>query len=528
MFQLKNTVNKASTFKKNKNMKKLLYINLIFATLLFSTGCKKGFLTDLAVNPNQPSQAPASLILPPILTGYASNVYFSASTMGLWMGYYSISGGYSVTNNTETYYVNASSPSNWDALFGILKNAQYMETTAAADPNGDYSVAAAKILKAWGYQMIVDAYGMAPYSQAFKGSGNFFPKYDDGQAIYDSSIADLDLAISMIQGAPSTSSNLGSNDIMFGGDMAKWAQFANTLKLRYIIRQSNIISASDAQSEIAKTASVGYLTTNALVNPGYLNSAGKQNPYWGSYGVNPGGSLYSDGYKYLVAGGAGVTFFKSNSDHRLFYTYAPDGSDPSTADFSQTDTSASDYHGVFYGDRDAANAQKTQGTAGIGHGVMSGPIASVPLMTGAESYFLQSEAAFRGWTSGDAQALYISGIKASFEYLFTTGGDSKASADAAAAKYDTTTAGSASIENIITQKWAALAGINSFEAWTEYRRTGFPTVSVLPLTKFPGNTRTIPTKLMYPTSEQNTNQDNYKAAVALGNDPQSSKVFWMK
>jgi hypothetical protein len=49
-------------------MKKLLYINLIFATLLFSTGCKKGFLTDLAVNPNQPSQAPASLILPPILT----------------------------------------------------------------------------------------------------------------------------------------------------------------------------------------------------------------------------------------------------------------------------------------------------------------------------------------------------------------------------------------------------------------------------------------------------------------------------
>ena len=108
-------------------MKKSLYINLIFATLLFSTGCKKGFLTDLAVNPNQPSQAPASLILPPILTGYASNVYFSNSTMGLWMGYYSISGGYSVTNNTETNYVNAENPNNWDALFGILKNAQYME-----------------------------------------------------------------------------------------------------------------------------------------------------------------------------------------------------------------------------------------------------------------------------------------------------------------------------------------------------------------------------------------------------------------
>ncbi len=509
-------------------MKRLLYINLIFATLLFSTGCKKGFLTDLAVNPNQPSQAPASLILPPILSGYASNVYFSASTIGLWMGYYSISGGYSVTNNTETYYVSAASPSNWDNLYSILKNTAYIESNSANDPNGAYSEAVAKILKAYGFQILVDGYGNVPYSQAFQGSANFFPKYDDGQSIYDSSIAQLDNAINLIANAPSTTTTLGNNDIMFQGDMTKWAEFANTLKLKYIIRESNIISASDAQTEIAKTASTGYLTDDALVNPGYLNSAGKQNPYWGTYGATPGGSLYSDGYKYLVGGGAAVTFFKGKNDRRLFYAYAPDGSDPSTTAFFETDTLYEDYHGVYYGDRDAANAQKTAGTVGIGHGVMSGFDASVPLMTAAESYFLQSEAAFRGWTSGDAQGLYEDGITASFEYLYTSGGDSKAVADADAADYNSTSAGTVSIENIITQKWAALAGINSFEAWTEYRRTGFPNANVLPPTKFPGNTRSMPTKLMYPTSEQNTNQDNYNAAVAQGNDPQSSKVFWMK
>jgi hypothetical protein len=156
-------------------MKKLLYINLIFATLLFSTGCKKGFLTDLAVNPNQPSQAPASLILPPILTGYASNVYFSITRIGLWMGYYSISGSYSVDNNTLTYYVSSASPSNWDNLYSILKNAAYIEQQAASDPNGAYSEAAAKIMKAWGFQIIVDEYGTAPYSEAFKGSENPMP-----------------------------------------------------------------------------------------------------------------------------------------------------------------------------------------------------------------------------------------------------------------------------------------------------------------------------------------------------------------
>ncbi len=191
-------------------MKKLLYINLIFATLLFSTGCKKGFLTDLAVNPNQPSQAPASLILPPILTGYASNVYFSASTDGLMDGVLFHQWFLFGFRQYRNLLCECCSPQTFGmAPTDILKNAQYMENTAATDPNGQYSVAVAKILKAWGFQAIVDAYGMAPYSQAFKGSGNFFPSYDDGQAIYDSSIADLDLAISIIQNAPSTASNLG-------------------------------------------------------------------------------------------------------------------------------------------------------------------------------------------------------------------------------------------------------------------------------------------------------------------------------
>lgn len=509
-------------------MKKIIYINLIFAILFFSTGCKKGFLTDLAVNPNQPSQAPASLILPPILTGYAANTHFGATSIGLWMGYYSISGGYSVSNQTITYYVSAGSPSNWDNIYSLLKNAAYIESNSASDPNGAYSVAAAKILKAWGFQILVDGYGNVPYSQAFKGSENFFPTYDDAKSIYDSSIAQLDNAINIINNAPSTTTNLGSNDVMFEGDMTQWAKFANTLKLRFLIRESNIITASDAQTELAKTASIGYLTADAMVNPGYLNTAGKQNPFWASYGTTPGGSLVSDGYNYLRAGGAGVNFFKDSSDSRLFYVYAPDNSRPDNPDFFITDANPSDYHGVYYGDRTAASAQNNKGTAGIGHGVMSGFDASVPLMTAAESYFLQAEAAMRGWISGNAKTLMNSGITASYEYLYSQAGE--AGADAAAADYINNHKNMvADLKTIITQKWAALDGVNCFEAWTEYRRTGFPSSNILPLTKAAGaGSVHIPTKLMYPTSEQNTNQSNYNAAVAKGNDPQATKIFWMK
>ena len=517
-------------------MKRLIYINLIFATLLFTTGCKKGFLTDLAVNPNQPSKVPASLILPPILTGYAGNTYFSYGTIGLWMGYSSISGGYATTQNGLTYYVNSAGPGNWDGLYGILKNAAYIETSSAGDPLGGYSVAAAKILKAWGFQKLVDAYGDVPYSQAFKGSGNFFPTYDKGQDIYDSCIAQLDNAINIINTSSVNSTNLGNNDIMFGGDMTLWAQFANTLKLRFIVRQSNIISASAAQAEIAKTAATGYLTQDAMVNPGYLNTAGKQSPLWASYGADPGGSLYSDGYNYIRGGGAAVDFFKFNSDPRLFYVFAPDNSAPNLPAFFEADTTFSHYHGVYYGDRTAAAAQNNKGTVGIGHGVMSGYAASVPLMTASESYFLQSEAAARGWTSDNAQSLYESGIKSSFEFLYTQGGGTVVAADAAAMAYSAQNTDlikwpmvlPAQIQAIITQKWASLAGMNPFEAWNEYRRTGFPDLTTLPLSKYTPLTNHIPTKLMYPNSESTTNAANYNAAVAKGNDPQNTKVFWMK
>lgn len=522
------------TFKNIKNMKRLLYINLIFATLLFSTGCGKGFLTDLATNPNSPSDAPASLILPPILSGYASNVYFSASTMGLWMGYYNISGNYSTTTNTNTYFVNSSGPSNWDNLYSILKNAAYIETNSSTDPFGAYSVATAKILKCWGFQILVDGYGNVPYSEAFAGSSNFFPKYDDGQSIYDSCIAQLDNAINMIKSADVNSTNLGNNDIMFGGDMSLWAKFANTLKLRFVIRQSNKISASDATSEIAKTASTGYLDQDAMVNPGYVNTDGKQTPLWASYGVSPGGSLVSDGYLYLRGGGASVDFFKNNQDPRLLYTFAPDGSLPNTPEFSQIDADASHYHGVYYGDRDAASAAGTIHAVGIGYGVMSGFEASVPLLTAAESYFLQAEAAQRGWTGDDAESLYNNGISASFRLLYTLAGKSATQADADANSYyskDVNLIGWSSsankIQAIITQKWAALSGINSFEAWTEYRRTGYPDLATLPLSKYIPLTTHIPTKLMYPNSEQSTNQTNYNDAVSKGNDPQNTKVFWM-
>src|SRR5699024_5856975 len=189
-------------------MKRFLNGILLLGLITLASSCGKDWLTELADNPNQPSQAPGTLILPPILSGYAADAIDSYNTLGAWMGYLSYSGGYSITVRTATYWVDQSTPSttwdnttwvNWDMLFQIIKNTDYMEKSNATEENMENYVAVAKILKAYGYQRIVDMYGKAPYSEAFQGSKNLFPKYDDGESIYDSCIAELNTAMDIIQ-----------------------------------------------------------------------------------------------------------------------------------------------------------------------------------------------------------------------------------------------------------------------------------------------------------------------------------------
>lgn len=509
-------------------MKKSIYISLFIAFLAFTTGCKKDFLSELAINPNQPSDAPVQLLLPPVLTGLAGYEIAFNTTVGAWMGYASFAGGYSISDNTLTYYVNQGSPSIW-GLYDVLKNADYIEKKAGTQENMEYFVAVAKILKAFGFEKLVDAYGKVPYSDAFQGVGNFFPKYDDGQSIYSASIAQIDSAIGMIQNAdPAKAISLGNNDIMYKGKMNNWLKFANTVKLKMLIRESAVIGDA-AKDELSKTSDIGFITADVNVNPGFLNTAGKQSPLWASFGVDPGGSLYSDGYNYLRGGGAAIEFLKTNNDARLFYIYAPNGSAPNNNAYSVADTNVSHYSGVYYGDRAAATAQTTNGTAGIGHGVMPDYKQPIALISASQSYFLQSEAAWRSWTDGDAQDLYESGIVASYEALGI------ANADDAAEKYYSQNknrvgwnASSNKLEAIITQKWIANAYTHSFESWCEYRRTGFPDLNVLPLTKYPGYDRHIPTIWWYPKSESDTNQENYKAAGGPATDPQNQNVFWDK
>ena len=124
-----------------------------------------------------------------------------------------------------------------------------------------------------------------PYSEAFKGQNNLAPKYDKGEDIYKASYAELENAKALIDSG--AGDEVGAVDIVFGGDMAKWKAFANTLKLRYLVRMSNVTGdmATYRDQKLATLQGASFVDADVTVNPGYSQSSDAQQNPWMNYYV---------------------------------------------------------------------------------------------------------------------------------------------------------------------------------------------------------------------------------------------------
>ena len=525
-------------------MKKISIIVIVLA--LITASCGKDFLTSLQNNPNAPTTSAATpqLVLPATLTGIADivNGYSGYQAVGVWMGYWNYSPGYSFNSSVQNYVMTAGSPQLWDNYYGILSNLEFMRQQTSSDPSGANYNAIANILQAICYKNLVDLYNNIPYSQALKAQANFYPTYDNGSDIYDSLVLKLDDAISSIQG------NLGNaavnipttDDVLFGGNMNNWLQFANTVKLSLLVQQSAVSSKqSFLSSEAGKTASVGYIGSDALVNPGY--SSAQPSQMYGGFGLSPSGAINGQ-FTYIKANQAAIDFYKLTNDPRLGYFYSADSIAPNNpAYFNVTlPINPANYAADYTGSQDAVPG----GGSGIGSGLVKDPAQSEVLMTAAESYFLQSEATLYGWLNGGstttAQTLYRSGITASYEFL-NVGGSSSA-ADAAAQTYYNQNVkfvafplGASTdslVHTIIEQKWAALNGINNQVSYNDWRKTfmsgantGYP---IVPVSISSSNTQLhMPFRYYYPTEEANNNNENWTKAGGPTVDPFNNKIFWM-
>ncbi|WP_437918124.1 SusD/RagB family nutrient-binding outer membrane lipoprotein [Sphingobacterium sp. LRF_L2] len=494
--------------------------------LSLATFCFQACDMDINVNPNRPSESSSDFLLPPAILKLADYETVTLNELGSFFGGYwgkandvTIGGG-GATNSYLDMIINYSindefANTIWESAYSNLYNIKLIEEKEQ-ELNPAYA-GLAKIMRGWYFLRLVDHYNNVPFYEASNPSVAT-AKYDGGELVYREAVNLITEGTKLLASVPVGTIIPGSDDILFKGDLIKWRQLANTLKLRALIRQSEVASSAYIQQEIAVISSdgSGFLTVDALVNPGYTTSAGQMNGFWTSFyrTTNNNAVAAYNGYRptrFLLAK------YKEFNDPRMSYIYtAVNG----------------EYNGVVLGAGNDVTQnyavtsafkgpQENNNNAG---GLFKSATQSALIFSAAESYFLQAEAAFRGWTSTTAvESLYTKAIQASFNYIGVSSAEQQAYVNQQNVKIETA---SDKLTKIIEQKWLALNGINGAEAWSDYRRLGIPNIPGSLLADPTGNVH--PIRLRYPASEVNNNREQVSAQGNIVGTSKEFKVFWQK
>jgi hypothetical protein len=532
-------------------MMKYMFFNKKFLFViglgLMLGSCSKGYL-DINSNPNQPTD---QNITPELIFPQAAQAVGSIQGVGpwgfldSWLGYFAANGDFARDQQETSYNIDFSfSNTPWATYYDVLFDLYQTKTKAMA--NGDTALAGASmILSAKLWQEVVDAFGNVPYSDAFSVAQSPHPTYDDAQKIYSSLQLSLDTAIGYVQIIPPASFNYPAADIVNQGDPGKWMKFANILKLRMLLRQSQM-SGFDPSGDLAKinNPANGGLPgpgDGFSENPGYLNDVNKQNPTFATLGYT---SAASPAKQNTSTGCNNYILSVLYSGTSL--VSSPLTVDPRTYRFWQS--ISGNFNGNNYGD-DPGNSYSGASTSYFGPGLIGDPNSSGIYTAGAsqnqwilpdyESLFMEAEAADRGWIDQNAQSLFESAITQSFIFLKVDD-----AVDAATSYIENTPFANwqqwsdQSMEGyaqlIAIQKYIANCGIDPFESWCDERRLhmletiydmgisqGASYISLNP-SKI---SNTIPIRLLYPQSEYTTNSANVKAQGTINQF--SSKLFWM-
>ncbi len=478
-------------------MKKIIFFFL--AIVLITTSCTKDF-ADLNTNPTAVTKVPTSNLL----TGAIQDLIGINSGLGSNKTFMLYTQFWSQREETgRSRYGDIQR--DWSAWYlrGMPELYNIIELNTGAN-KADYvgygsnnnQVAVAKIMRAWAFQNITDAWGNVPYSDVGKPE-IAFPKYDEQSEIYPKLLAELKEANSLID-----VNALGvKGDLLFDGDMAKWKKFANSLRARIAMRMSKV-NPSLAKSELVAALSDGVIESNddnATVafqveedhaNPLFLEFKVQQWTYVSDVLVN---AMSADA---------------ANIDPRLA-VYADDA------------INLGSIVGLPYGLTDDQSSAIAQDDASHpGELVRSSTFPSI-LFTYSEMLFIQSEAAKLTWISGSNEELYYDAIRASMEFWGVSTADADAHLNAAGVVYDDANWK----EQLATQKWLSFY-MQGAQAWAEYRRLGYPILQV-PTEELQNDATDVPRRFYYPLDEQNTNGENLNRAIeAMGGDDFSVRVWW--
>lgn len=405
----------------------------------------------------------------------------------------------------------------WDYTYINVAN---LNSIASYDStNFDNHKAIAMILESFYMQYIVDLYGDCPYTEAFKGSSILYPKYDDAKSVYRALYDRLEEADALIAGANASDAVVGSEDVMLGGNMARWIEFSNTIKLRMLMRQSGLTDTETTtyiDGKLNNLMGKPFISSNVTLNPGYNTaSTSSQNPFYGAYGYNnAGGTLSNRDYVMATKHVADVLNGTINSviDPRAGRLFVLVGGQVVGIQQGESGTTAPD---------NPSRLGPAIIPVPVGTNSSVGSSMDSFVMTLSEAKFLLAEAALKypsKFGGYDPQTLFNEGITASFVRLGATGASTYLTSIDGVDGFGWT-GSSNKVAAIMTQKWIALMSVHAIESYIDKVRTGFPTSS-LPVI----NTTGIPKRLMYSVSEYTSNAANVPAQTPA--NVFSTGSFW--
>jgi hypothetical protein len=467
----------------------------LLAIALVVASCDSG-LTGINVNPNAPDKVKPQYLFPNGVTEAVSDVRgggFDLTFTSLWaqhiaMDRFTDEDRYSIRPGTID--------NNWSGFYsGELEDFATIiqQTDPAESPN---LVGPALVMKSWTYGVMTDIWGDIPYSEANQGTDNFTPKYDRQQDVYNGLFADLTAANDMM----TPGGGYGSADPIYGGDATKWKQFANSLRLRFALRLVKV-DAEKARSEATAAIAAGVFTSNAdnalLQWPG---DGTNDSPFFNTFRTRDDQHVSQTLVDTLLA----------LSDPRVA-VYA----DPVISQLPDTV-----YIGAPNGlQDDDAIAIGLTNTSRVGAAYRQRDTPSI-LMTYSEVLFDEAEAVARGWTTGDAAALYNDAIRASMQYNGIADDVTDTYLAGPRVAYNPATG----LTQIALQKWIALYAQGA-DAYAEYRRTGVPNLQPGPAVIT--DPQIVARRLTYPLAEQSFNNANLQEAVAAqGGASLNDRVWW--
>ena len=410
-----------------------------------------------------------------------------------------------------------------DAYGSVMPFALDIKNAVAlgGDESGEKFIQLANIIKVSAMHRVSDIYGPIRYTKFddFATTG----EYDSQLDAYHAFFADLGTAIDELKAFEGDAQFIPFDMSSLGGDIAMWRKYANSLRLRLAMRVVNV-DATLASTEAGKSLSsdAGFLeSTDMYINTGFAHPLTVISGSWGD-----------------VRMGAEMESILEGFDDGRKEVYFNAAEDP---------TLGGAYKGIRMGIEIEAKGQYGSHSS-IGSVVDS---ETMQWMSAAEVYFLRAEAALRGWSSaGTAMDHYENGVRASFSQHGVSGVETYLADNAStpndfidainaandiAYPSDVTIAYNASatneeqLEQIITQKWIAMFP-DGQEAWSEFRRTGYPKVYPVVINNSGG---TIDTdvqirRINFVENERNTNGDNVAKAVGYLNGPDTggTRLWW--